>query len=1200
MKKIEQLTNLYSLSKTLKFRLIPQGETNSNIEKLSIIADDKDLSKKYKKAKEIIDKYHKDVINEVLSQVELQNLDEYENLINSCQEDKEKHIKNCELKLRIQIIKYFEESEKYKNLFTKELIKQDLPKYLEDEEDKQIISKFEKFVTYFAGFNENRKNIYSKDEKSTSVAFRAINQNLPKFLNNIKIVKNIKEKYIDLYNDIVKINTKWNNFNNCFTLNNYSMFLSQLSIDQYNAFIGEVNKKINLYCQANKVKIPMLKPLFKQILSDKVSLFNLPEEFTDDKSLLVAINDFYSKKEENYSIKDKINLVDVLFSNLKNYNLKMVYIDATKLTEFSNYIFKDWSTIKNAWLNFYDSCQNGVTNTEKYFENREKEYKKIKVISLDEISNLPLLCEECIDLPFKILENVKNRINNINGEYAKIRVLLETEYNSNKKLSAEKEDVEKIKFFLDSIKDLQRFLKLFYIPQANIEKDDVFYTEFDNLYNAIELIVPLYNKCRNYLTKKPYSIKKIKLNFRNSQLLNGWDANKERDYCTCLLLKDNKYYLCIINRENNKVLENVKENSEGKNYKKVIYKLLPGPNKMLPKVFFSKKNLDYYAPSKEILNSYEQKTHIKGESFNIEDCHRLINFFKESILKHKEWKNYNFKFKDTRKYESIKDFYKEVQEQGYKIDFQNVSEDEIDKLITQGKIFLFKIYNKDFSEYSSGNKNLHTVYFEMLFNTENLSNVVYALNGGAEMFYREASLPKPDKATHPKGEPINRKNLNNPGISLFSHDIQKDKRFTENQYFLHLPITLNFKTDGSEKQGAINEKVRGLIKDSKENYIIGIDRGERNLLSVVVLNSKGEIKEQRSLNIINQVDYHALLEQREMDRDSARKNWQTISNIKNIKEGYLSLAISEICKLIVKYDAIVVLEDLNFGFKNSRTKFERQVYQKFESMLINKLNYYCDKNQKDLNKSGGLLKAYQLTGKFEGFNNLGKQSGFLFYVPAWNTSKIDPTTGFVNLLKLKYKSINESQNFIDKTFNGIEFNKNDNCFKFDLFYDLDVDYVKNWKIYTFGDRIIHKLENNIPTTQKINLTQEFISLFELYGLNYKLNNLKEQILKQNNKEFFEKFIKLINYTLQLRNTNSATGEDYILSPVKNKQGEFYDSRNYINIENAILPKDADANGAYHIALKGLWVIKQIQTAENVKNVKLAISNKEWLQFAQTK
>ena len=90
MKKIEQLTNLYSLSKTLKFRLIPQGETNSNIEKLSIIADDKDLSKKYKKAKEIIDKYHKDVINEVLSQVELQNLDEYENLINSCQEDKEK------------------------------------------------------------------------------------------------------------------------------------------------------------------------------------------------------------------------------------------------------------------------------------------------------------------------------------------------------------------------------------------------------------------------------------------------------------------------------------------------------------------------------------------------------------------------------------------------------------------------------------------------------------------------------------------------------------------------------------------------------------------------------------------------------------------------------------------------------------------------------------------------------------------------------------------------------------------------------------------------------------------------------------------------------------------------------------------------------------------------------------------------------
>lgn len=51
-----------------------------------------------------------------------------------------------------------------------------------------------------------------------------------------------------------------------------------------------------------------------------------------------------------------------------------------------------------------------------------------------------------------------------------------------------------------------------------------------------------------------------------------------------------------------------------------------------------------------------------------------------------------------------------------------------------------------------------------------------------------------------------------------------------------------------------------------------------------------------------------------------------------------------ICQLVVKYDAIIVMEKLTDGFKRGRTKFEKQVYQKFEKMLIDKLNYYVDKS----------------------------------------------------------------------------------------------------------------------------------------------------------------------------------------------------------------------------------------------------------------
>lgn len=47
----------------------------------------------------------------------------------------------------------------------------------------------------------------------------------------------------------------------------------------------------------------------------------------------------------------------------------------------------------------------------------------------------------------------------------------------------------------------------------------------------------------------------------------------------------------------------------------------------------------------------------------------------------------------------------------------------------------------------------------MLFDERNLSNVVYKLNGEAEMFYREASINDKEKITHQANQPIENKNL---------------------------------------------------------------------------------------------------------------------------------------------------------------------------------------------------------------------------------------------------------------------------------------------------------------------------------------------------------------------------------------------------------------------------------------------------------
>jgi CRISPR-associated protein Cpf1 len=364
------------------------------------------------------------------------------------------------------------------------------------------------------------------------------------------------------------------------------------------------------------------------------------------------------------------------------------------------------------------------------------------------------------------------------------------------------------------------------------------------------------------------------------------------------------------------------------------------------------------------------------------------------------------------------------------------------------------------------------------------------------------------------------------------------------------------------------------------------------------------------------------LNNREGQRDEARKNWKTIETIKELKEGYLSQVIHKITQLMVEYNAIVVLEELNFGFMRGRQRVEKQVYQKFEKMLIDKLNYLVDKN-KPANKQGGVLKALQLTNKFESFQKLGKQSGFLFYIPAWNTSKICPVTGFVNLFDIpRNESVKKAKVFFSN-FDAIRFNPEKNYFEF-----IVKDYSKfsgkaegtrlNWTICTNGTRIKNfrnSNKNNEWDNYKIDLTSEIKNLFSKYGICLD-SDLKAAIQQQSDKCFFyndgkdkangqKGLLQLFRFTVQMRNSETGTPVDYLISPVADENGHFYNSdaeaskgKDKDGKWMSNLPVDADANGAYNIARKGLWVIKQIKKAENLKDVNLAISNKAWLQFAQ--
>ena len=1298
-KNFDDFKRLYPLSKTLRFEAKPIGDTLKNIIKSGLLEEDEHRAQSYVKVKKLIDEYHKVFIDRVLNEgcFTIENkgnkdsLEEYYEsyMSKSNDENVSKTFKEIQENLRSVIANKLTKDKGYANLFgnkliesykdkdgTKKIIDSDLIQFINtaepskldsmsQDEAKEFVKEFWGFTTYFEGFHKNRKNMYTSEEKSTGIAYRLVNENLPKFIDNMEAFKKaiakpeIQANMGELYSNFAEyLNVE--SIQEMFQLDYYDMLLTQKQIDVYNAIIGGktdedhdfkikgINEYINLYNQQHKnEKLPKLKALFKQILSDRNAISWLPEEFNSDQEVLDAIKDCYERLSEN--VLDKV--LKSLLCSLSDYNLNGIFVrNDLQLTDISQKMFGNWSVIQNAIMQNIKKkvpARKRKESEEDYEKRISDIFKKADSFSIQYINDCLNEMDDnnlhAVDGYFATLGAVntptmqrENLFALIQNAYTDISDLLDTPYPENKNLAQDKTNVAKVKALLDAIKSLQHFVKPLLGMGDESDKDERFYGELASLWTELDTVTPLYNMIRNYMTRKPYSEKKIKLNFENPQLLGGWDANKEKDYATIILRRNGMYYLAIMDKDSKKLLGKTMP-SDGECYEKMVYKFFKDVTTMIPKCSTQLKEVQAYfkvntddfvlnskAFSKPLTITKEvfdlnnvlygkfkkfQKGYLSATGDNagyIRAVNVWIKFCMDFLDSYESTCMYDFSSLKSESYLSLDAFYKDANLLLYKLSFTDVSASFIDQLVEEGKMYLFQIYNKDFSEYSKGTPNMHTLYWKALFDERNLADVVYKLNGQAEMFYRKKSIEN-THPTHPANHPILNKNKDNKKKeSLFEYDLIKDRRYTVDKFMFHVPITMNFKSSGSEN---INQDVKAYLRHADDMHIIGIDRGERHLLYLVVIDLQGNIKEQYSLNeIVNEyngntyhTNYHDLLDVREEERLKARQSWQTIENIKELKEGYLSQVIHKITQLMVKYHAIVVLEDLNMGFMRGRQKVEKQVYQKFEKMLIDKLNYLVDKKA-DASVSGGLLNAYQLTSKFDSFQKMGKQSGFLFYIPAWNTSKIDPVTGFVNLLDTH--SLNSKENikaFFSK-FDAIRYNKDKDWFEFNLDYDKFGKKAEGtrtkWTLCTRGMRIDtfrNKEKNSQWDNQEVDLTAEMKSLLEHYYIDIH-GNLKDAISAQTDKAFFTGLLHILKLTLQMRNSITGTETDYLVSPVADENGIFYDSRSC----GDELPENADANGAYNIARKGLMMIEQIKEAKDLDNLKFDISNKSWLNFAQQK
>lgn len=1277
--------NGYSRSITLRNALIPIGKTEENIKKIGLLNNDFKRAKAYGEVKTLIDDFHRCFIDDVLSKANFQWDSLYDQFkIFQKETDKQKkdkakkELEALQQRLRSQIVKTFEADERFKKLFSKEMLSELLPEIIKADTSGSISDKseclnvFDKFSTYFTGFHENRKNLYSDEAKASSISNRIVNENFPIFFANIQLFKKLEVGFPQVIQETERTLDNFlegKKLSDLFTPSAFNLVLSQSGIDYYNTVIGGISgeagtikiKGLNEHINITKQQLPeeqkkqlsgKMTMLYKQILSDRERVSFIPLGFESTEDVYESIKTF---KE---TVLDKtISEIKALFSRVNEFDFEKIIVPAKEVTAFSQTLFGHWSIIRDSAITVErNKIKKSISSTKE--EKLKKEIEK-RHYSLSEIQRLyDVFCTEN-DRDKLISTSDYFQFKGISGESIKDFCFFEKiieSYNSInfidvKDLQQEKNAAMPIKVFLDTVQDLYHYLKL--VDYKGEEQlDSVFYSKYNEVIEGLSVIVPLYNKVRNFVTKKPGDLEKIKLNFDCPTLANGWDENKEQANDAILLKKGDKFFLGVFNPKDKPKFKN-EECPDTDCYKKIVYKLLPGPNKMLPKVFFSKQNSSVFNPPEDLLLGYYDGKHKKGETFDKEFMFRLIDWFKDAINRHEDWRKFNFSFSATSSYEDMSEFYNEVAQQGYRISFQDVSSQSIDSFVSSGKLFLFQIYNKDFAKKADGKKNLHTLYFENLFSEENLKDVVIKLNGEAELFFRPANdkmklhIHKKDSVlvnrttsdgvTIPENlyEEIYKykngmvasisdiaENLLNSGTVVFKnarYDITKDRHYSVDTYLFHCPITMNFKAPGISGK-MFNNRVLEHLKDNPDVKIIGLDRGERHLIYLSLINQKGEIEMQKTLNTVNQVrndkavcvNYKDKLVLKENERDSARKNWQAIGNIKELKEGYLSNVIHEIAKLMIDNNAIVVMEDLNFGFKRGRFAVERQVYQKFEQMLIDKLNYLVFKD-KNILETGGVLNAYQLTDKFTAFKDLGKQCGWLFYVPAAYTSKIDPKTGFANLFVTKGLTNCEKKKDFFMKFDSLRYDSKTDGFVFSFNYDSfgsyalhDKDYRKVWDINTQGERIVFDKHEN--KHRNVYPTEELKKIFDEFNIEWKSGNnlirsLNDIQPDKVNAGFFDVLLRSFNATLQMRNSIPNTEIDYLISPVKALDGVFFDSREQKKLEESgtrcKLPIDADANGAYHIALKGLYLLKNnfnLNEKGNIENIK----DVDWFTFVQEK
>lgn len=1273
----DKFTSRYALSKTLRFELKPVGKTSESLK--SVFVEDKIIDQNYKTIKLRLDELHRQFVIESLHKSCVTNINladyakAYIDLLRVAKKEQSKEQKTACVRLRKNILndivalfdsmgnewkQNYEQktstgrsgkqkqikfsSTGYKILTDEAVLNILIDIHKNNPDDVKMFEKFFGFFTYFGKFNQTRENLYKADGTSTAIATRVI-ENFEKFLRNKHIVETeylSQLKEIGITDEEVSALTDIEKYKACFL---------QSGIDAYNSVLeGEseidqsVNKKVNEYRQKTWKKVNFLAKLHNQILSEKevteMLVIESDSQLRDRLQVFVTENDRYFAR--------MVNLISSLLlrEGQSGFDYSKVYLSGMAINTISSKYFLNWSVLKGSLLGD-TGVVDGQGGSEQLPDFVSLEHVQEVLNAKNDIDSKELFKKEILEHKAFVVgksnfENLSNvLVCDLNIKVHESSVALSelmkdsfwgTGVLSHKRKTKHDEgsiQIGLITSYLNACRDAHRMIKYFATedkkewvePETGV--DPRFYDTYRKEYEKDQFF-PLYNATRNFLTQKPVDENKIKLNFESGSLLSGWDKNKEQEKLGIILRRDGRYYLAIMRKEFSDMFDEHKHpeayRAAQQSYAKMVYKLFPDPKRMIPKVAFAESNKDEFGWTPEIQaikDEYATFQESKKEDqamwkvqFDKAKTTKLIAYYQQCLVKGGYKDTFGLTWKKPEEYTGIGDFNDDIARQNYKVKFVTVDAAYIDERVERGELYLFQINSKDFSSHSTGAKNIHSMYFLQLFSEENLTRTptTIQLAGAGEIFYREASVDSESEQRN------------------FPREITKFKRFTQPKLFFHVSIKINAGEDPIRSQYQFNRVLNTeLIKEyANDLCVIGIDRGEKNLAYYSVINSRGKIIDEGSFNTINTanttngIPYHRLLSERERERVENRQSWLPARQIKDLKKGFVGHAVKEICDLVVKHNAIVVLEDLNMRFKQIRSGIEKSAYQQLEKALIDKLGYLVFKNNND-QEPGGVLSGYQLAAPFESFADMGKQTGIVFYTEASYTSTTDPVTGFRKNVYISNAATQETiMQFIERcdaigwsdkyksyyiTYNPINFADKKNKNK---------THSRLWTVVADVPRIRRERDAGGQWSSKfVNPNDLLKQIFETWGFVGQESGMKQQILEKHKagelkgkrpvagvgeeRTFFNAFIYAFNQILQLRNSDTESSKDFIASPVE----PFFTTLDAPDARPCGIDlKNGDSLGAYNIARKGLMTIARI--VHNPEKPDLYISKEQWDEFVE--